>query len=348
MKLLSQKREGNKVFLEIEESYQIFQDSFEKALIDAGREVKVPGFRPGKAPKQIIEKAISPEYVESRAAQDLISDLYPQIIDEAKIDPVDYPNVEIVTQEKDKPFVFKLSVEVYPEVKLGKYKGIKLEKKSAEVSEEEILTTLGQMQERLAKFDAEGKKELLPLDDEFAKKVSSFGTMAEFKEEVRRALTAEKTSEAEADLKNQAVALATDGAKFDLPAAMVEREIDVMIDELKTSLAQSSLTLEDYLRGTKKEEKAMRQELKKSAELRMRGKVVLLEIAKAEKISVNEQEIEQEVKSMAESSGQEPGDFRKKVSVGMKKYIEEYLTRQKALDFVIRNATIKEGKEAKQ
>ena len=145
MKIRSQKRKKNTVHLEVEEEYSKFAEAIEKSLLAAGREIKIPGFRQGKAPKDMIRQAINPEYVESRAAQDLIADLYPLVIDETKIEPIDYPNIDIVESKKDQPFVFKISVDVYPEVKLGKYKGLKVEKKSAEIAEEEIDKVIGIM-----------------------------------------------------------------------------------------------------------------------------------------------------------------------------------------------------------
>ena len=139
MKINSNNRSGNKVTIEAETEYSNFTAAVEKAYIEVGREVKIQGFRPGKAPRNLVEQAVSRQTVEQQAAQDLIGDLYPKIINEAKLEPVDYPNVEIKQLESGKPFVFKITVDVYPEVKLGKYQGLKVEKKSAAVTEEEIL-----------------------------------------------------------------------------------------------------------------------------------------------------------------------------------------------------------------
>jgi len=334
MKIRAQKREGNQAIIEAEEDYSRFEEAAGRALAAAGREIKLPGFRSGKAPREMVERAIDREYIEQRAAQNLISEIYPKMIDEAKIDPVDYPKVEILQQEKGKPFVFKIAVEVYPEVKLGKYKGLKVEKRSAAVAEEEILKVLGNLEERFSG----------PLDDEFARKVSRFGTLAELKEEIRQAAQKEKAAEAEADLKNQLVAAASAEAKVEIPPAMVEREIDVMLDELKTSLDQSNLTLEDYLKGAKKEEKAMRDEMRKSAEIRVRGKVVLKAVAEAEKIKVTTEEMQAEFKSLAESSETKPEEIEKRMGESGRKYVEEYLLRKKSLDFLVEKASIKEAK----
>ena len=205
MKVLSKKREGNRISLEIEESYDRYLETFEKTMLEMGKELKLPGFRPGKAPRDLLERSINREAVEHRAAQDLIGELYPEILKEGKIDPVDYPNIEIVEFEKDKPLIFKLSIDVYPEVKLGDYQKLTAKKKVAEVSEEEIIQVLGRLQERFTYTTPEGQQEKIPLDDDFAKKVSSYGTLAELKEEVRQAVVRDKAAEAEADLKNQIV-----------------------------------------------------------------------------------------------------------------------------------------------
>ncbi|HVN67724.1 MAG TPA: trigger factor [Candidatus Sulfotelmatobacter sp.] len=359
MKILSQKREGNKVFLEIEEDQSRFQKSLAEALTKAGKEIRLPGFRPGKAPKQLIEQSIDPEYLQQRAAQDLVADLYPEVISAAGLEPVDYPSIEISQLAKDKPFVFKLTVEVYPEVKLGKYKGLKLEKKTAAVSEEELLKVLGNMQQRLSMTapdglpaGRQGQKEQLPLDDEFAKKVSSFGTLAELKAEINKALLEEKKAAADADLKDQAIAAAADGTKVEIPAALIEREIEIMLDELRTNLSRSGLTLEDYLKGAQREEQALREEMKKPAEARVKGKIVLQAVAAAEKLAVTPDEFQAEVKTMAGSSGQEPGKLEAGLGEGGKKYIEDYLLKAKALNFLVENASIKpldiaRGKEEK-
>lgn len=338
MKILSQTREKNTVSLEIEADYASFRNSFEKALAAAGKEIKIAGFRPGKVPRKILEGALNLEAVEHRAAQDLIAELYPAIIAESKIDPVDYPNVEITQQAKDQPFLFKLTVEIYPEVKLGKYKGLKLTKKPTEVAEGEVTAALGRLQERVSVVGPDGKKELLPLDDEFAKKVGRFGTLAELKAEILKALQEEKTAEADADLRNQAIAAAGADAKVEISAALTEREIALMIDELKTSLAQSGLTLEQYLQGARKEASALRQELKKSAEIRVKGKVILKAVAEAEKLPVTPEEISAEIRALAESSGQDVAAIEQRMLKESRQYFEEYLLRKKALDFLVEHA----------
>jgi len=344
MKILNNKREGNKVFLEVEEDYKNFQSAEEKALARASKEINIPGFRPGKAPVEMVRQTIEPEYIESRAAQELISDLYPEILEQTKIDPVDFPKVDIVTLKKGQPFVFKIEVEVYPEVKLGKYKGLKLEKNLVEVSEDEVMRVLGSLANRMAKTGADGKKEEIAIDDEFAKKISRHGTLAELKAEALEAMQKEKASESESDLKNKAIAAVSGDAVVDIPSGMVEREINVMLDELKNSLVSSNLTLEDYLKGIKKEEGALREELKKSAEIRVKGKVILKAVAEAESIKVDAKEMDEELTALAAASGREPGDFKNNIDEGTREFVQDYVLRRKALDFIIEKARITEVK----
>ncbi|MDD5382725.1 MAG: trigger factor, partial [Candidatus Margulisbacteria bacterium] len=245
-------------------------------------------------------------------------------------------------------FIFKLIVDVYPEVKLGKYKGVKVEKKEAKVTEEDVLKVLGNIQDRYAKPGPDGKKEVSALDDEFAKKVSRFGTLAELKEEIRSVMLKDREAEADADLKNRLIAEAATDTKADLPPGMVEREIDIMLDELRASLSQNGLTLEDYLKGIKKEEKTLRNEVRRAAEIRAKGKVVLKAIALTEKLAVTPQEIEAEMKVIASGSTETLAEMKKRLGEEGMKYMEEYLLRKKALDFLMAKAKIETAKEEKK
>ncbi len=340
MKIQVNRREGNRVLLEVEEDYSKFEESIDRELTGAAKEIKLPGFRPGKAPREMVERALDKKELEFRAARSLVSELYPGLVEETKIEPVDFPNVEILQQEKEKPFIFKITVDVYPEVELGRYKGLKVEKKKAAVSEEEIVRALGNINERFARIGADGKKELLALDDEFAKKVSRHGTLAELKEEIREAIIKDRAAAAEADLKNKLIASASAQAKVDIPAAMIEREINIMLDELRSTLSRSNLTLEDYLKGIKKEEKTLREELRKSAEMRVRGKVVLRAISEKEKMSITEEEIERELEKLAAVSGESVEALKKRLDAGARDYIKDYMLRGKALDFLVEKAKI--------
>jgi len=346
MQIKTQNREKNTVIIEIEAEHAALATARDKALAEASREVKIQGFRPGKAPKEMVERAINPEFIDNQAAQNLISDLYPEVIKEASIDPVDYPKVEIVQQKKDQPFIFKLTIDVYPEIKLGNYKGLKAEKTKVEVTDEDIDKVLANLQKRMAVKKEDGSLDEPTLDDEFAKKVSRHQTLEDLKKEVNEGMLKDRQGQAEAEVKDKLVAEASSHAEVEMPKGMVDREVDIMIDELRSSISRSGLNFEDYLKAIKKEESAMRDDLRKTAEMRVKGKVVLREIAKVEKIEVKEEELEDEYKLIANSSGEKIDDLKKRLDSHALEYITDYLLRRKALDFILEKAKITEKEVA--
>jgi trigger factor len=336
MKIRSNTRKGNKIILEVEEEYSKFLDQVEKTMVEVSADIKLPGFRQGKAPKAMVEQSVNREMVEAQAVQDLVSSLYPVVLDEAKIEPVDYPNVQIVEHKKDQPVVFKVEVDVYPEVNLGKYKGLKVDKKDVKITDEEIDKVLENLQKRMAHVD--GKE--AALDDEFAKKVSKYETFEELKKELREGMQKDKESAEEAEVKNKLIAEASKDAKVEIPNGMINREVDIMLDELRNSLAQSGLTLEDYLKGIKKDEKSMREELGKSAKVRVIGKVILKAIAEEEKLEISEEEMQEEYKALTQAAGRPAEESGKGIDDHAKEYIQDYMLRRKALDFLLEKAKV--------
>ena len=158
MKILKQEKNGNTQILEVEVEFDTFKKERELVIDNYAKEMSIPGFRKGKAPKNIIEKNLNPEAINDKAAQNMISDIYPALIKEHNIDPVDYPKVDIIKLEENEPFLFKIEVDVYPEINLGEYKGIKINKKSTEVTEEEVTYAIGNIQDRISKFvDVKGQ-----------------------------------------------------------------------------------------------------------------------------------------------------------------------------------------------
>ncbi|MCX5725745.1 MAG: trigger factor [Candidatus Saganbacteria bacterium] len=152
MKILKQEREGNKVKLEVELPYSLLEAEKNKAFNEVAAEISIPGFRKGKAPRAVLERNINKDAVTDRAVQNLIQDNYPKVIDEVKIEPVDFPEVNVLRQEEGKPFAFSVSVDVYPEVKLGKYKGIEAKKKDTAVTDNEVENFIKDLQDRFAKL----------------------------------------------------------------------------------------------------------------------------------------------------------------------------------------------------
>ncbi|MDR2430841.1 MAG: trigger factor [Candidatus Margulisbacteria bacterium] len=153
MKILKNKKTDFTVTLELEADYTDIEKATEPAYQELVKDAKVPGFRPGKVPRPVFEKHYGREMLVQRASTIVMNDCYKQAVAAEKLEPVDYPkNVEIKTLEKDKPFVFTLAVDVKPEIKLGRYKGLKIKRDAAEVKSEEIDRELNQVREYHAEY----------------------------------------------------------------------------------------------------------------------------------------------------------------------------------------------------
>jgi len=431
LKILKQEKTGNRVKLEIEEDRNFYKLMEGKAYEEVASDLTVPGFRKGKAPRNIVEQYINREFVVERATQNIVSSLYFDIIKSANIEPVDFPDVVITQNEEKKPFLFTLEVDVYPEVKLGKYKGLKAEKERDEVSEKEVDQFIDDLRARMSKvievsgrgvedddiveidvkaaskegdiknlsgrriavmigkgqiapaFDKEllgltvgeskqfnvnvpiehfdkqmagksvsfnvtprriSKRELPPATDEFAKEVSGLGTVEALRQDLKMRLHEEKRQRIEGEVKNKLIEEVVKLMAVQVPGGMVRRETDLMIDELKSSLAKQQMTLENYVKLTGKGEDSIRKEMGSGALERAKAKIALRMVAAQEKLEVTPEEFEGEIQALASSSGEKPEKFKKLVGEDGQGYIREYLLRRKALDYIMSQAKVMQKK----
>jgi len=341
LKILSQEKKGNQEILEIEEEYSKLEPNIDKAYVEASKEVKIPGFRQGKVPANLMKKYINEEAVIDRAVQLLIADIYPGIIDSAKIKPVDYPNIEVKKLEKGIPIIFNLKVDVYPEIKLGAYKRINLKKHPMTVSDEDVDKTIDFIRKGYAKQGNIDEKDQ-PLDDEFAKNVSRANTMQELKAMIKANIEEEKKKESELEMRNDVTKKLADIVEADIPKGMVEREIDLMIGDLEASLKRNRMTVESYLSAVKKDMDKLKDEMKGSAEVRVKAKLALEAIAKKEKLEVEQKDIDAEIETMAQHYGKSLEEYKSEISSEAVDSIKEYMLREKAIDFVISKAKVEE------
>lgn len=341
MKILNQEKKGNQVTLEVEEEYSKLEANIEKAYAEASRDVKIPGFRQGKVPPDLLKKYINEEAVIDRAVQLLISEIYPDIINASGIKPVDYPNVDVKKFKKGQPIIFNLKVDVYPEIKLGAYKKIILKKHSAEVQDEDVDKTIDFIRKGYAKQSNKPEKDVA-LDDDFAKNVSRMGTMQELRTLIKTNIGEEKKREAEAATRDEVTKKLSEIVESDIPSGMVEREIEVMIGDLEASLQRNRMTIASYLSAVKKDMNKLKEEMKASAEVRIKAKLALEAIAEKEKLIVEEKDLDSEIDLLAQHYGKTAEDYKKEISGDAIDSIKEYLIREKAIDFVISKAKVEE------
>ena len=146
-----EKLEKNMAKLTIETSAEELEKAIEKAYQKQKKQISIPGFRKGKVPRQMVEKMYGKEVFYEDAANELIPDAYDKAMEECEEDIVSSPKIEVTQIEAGKPFVFTALVALKPEVKLGKYKGVKIDKIDTEVTEEEVDAEINKERENNAR-----------------------------------------------------------------------------------------------------------------------------------------------------------------------------------------------------
>lgn len=152
MKVTAERIENHKVVLEIEVPQAEVGKGLERAYTKLANKINIPGFRKGKVPRKILEQRVGKQALLDEAFDILAPKAFNEALVEEKVEPVDRPQIEVITLAEDKDLVFKATVTAKPEVKLGEYKGLKVEKKTEEVTEEKVEEQVKSMLDNHAKM----------------------------------------------------------------------------------------------------------------------------------------------------------------------------------------------------
>ena len=425
MSVQVEKLEKNMAKLTIEVPAEEVEKALQNAFLKNKNRISVPGFRKGKVPRQMIEKMYGPEIFYEDAVNEMIPDAYEKAADECGEDIVASPVIDVTQIEKGKPFIFTAEVALKPDVKLGKYKGVEIDRVETAVTDEDVDAEINRERERNARnievtdrpvkdgdmtvLDFEGfvdgvafeggkgenysltigsgafipgfeeqligaeidketevhvtfpedyqaedlkgkdavfkctvkeikEKELPELDDEFAGEISEFETLEEYKADVRAKLTETKEKEAK-NLREEAVVEAIiKDADMEIPDAMIETQQKQMVDEFMQGITMQGLTPEQYYQFTGASRERLIAQVKPQAEKRIRARLVLEAIAKAENITASEEDYEDELKVMAEAYQMEVDKVREMLPEKNAAQIKEDIAVRKAAEFAVANA----------
>ena len=425
MSLQVEKLEKNMAKLTIEAGADELEKAIEKAYQKQKNKISIPGFRKGKVPRQMVEKMYGKEVFYEDAANELIPDAYDKALDECEEDIVSSPRIEVVQIEAGKPFIFTATVALKPDVKLGKYKGVKVDKIDTTVTDEEIDEEINKERENNARnitvedrpvkdgdmtiLDFEGfvdgeafeggkgedypltigsgafipgfeeqlvgaeigkevevkvtfpedyqaenlqgkeavfkctikeikEKELPALDDEFASEVSEFETMAEYRENVKKNLTEKKEKDAKNAKEEAAIQAVVEASEMEIPDPMLESQQKQMVDEFAQRITMQGLSMEQYFQFTGTNYQKMVEQVKPQALERIKSRLVLEAVVKAENIEVTQEEYEKELETMAEVYQMEIAKVKDLMGEREKKNIMQDLAVRKAAEFITDNA----------
>ncbi|MBI4743458.1 MAG: trigger factor [Actinobacteria bacterium] len=153
MKTAVEKLEGNKVLLKVEVSVEKFDEAIHGAYKEVGNKVKIPGFRKGKIPQEIIKTRVGENVVVEEALDRNLINYYAEAVNHADIQPIDKPDFNVIQSEAGKPLLFEVKVDVRPEVKLGEYKNLDIKIDPIEVSDEEVDKEVENLRDKFSKLE---------------------------------------------------------------------------------------------------------------------------------------------------------------------------------------------------
>ena len=182
-------------------------------------------------------------------------------------------------------------------------------------------------------------KELPKMDDEFAKDVSEFDTLAELKNSIKEKIQKENDDKAKYETEDNAIKAVCDAVELEIPSGMIETEVDNMVKDVEQRLQYQGLTLEQYYTLSGKPEAVMRDEMKETAEKNVKSRLVIEAIIKAEDIKPEDKEVEEKLKEMAKNYKKTEEEMLQ--NTYLKDYITENMKVEKAIQFVIDNAKFK-------
>ena len=421
--------EKNMAKLTIEVPAEEFEKAIQGAYEKNKGKIAVNGFRKGKVPRQMIEKVYGAGIFYEDAANALIPGEYAKAAAECGLDIVSQPEIDVTQIEKGKNFIFTATVALKPEVTLGEYLGVEIEKVEAKVSADDVKAELEKVREQNSRLvnvttnrgvkdkdqtiiDFEGfvdgeafeggkgtdyplvigsnsfidnfeeqligakigkevevnvtfpenyhaanlagkpamfkvtvkeikYKELPTLDDEFAKDVSEFETLADYKADIKAKLTEQKKEAAAREKQAKAVAKAVENATMELPEAMVKSQANRIAEDFVQRLQQQGLSFEMYLQYTGATPEKFIESLLPEAESRIKNSLVLEAIAKAENIKVTDKEFDAEIEKMAAMYQMEVDKLKEFMGDAEKEQIKADMAIQKAAELLAKKAVEK-------
>ncbi|MBI4993901.1 hypothetical protein HZC33_03035 [Candidatus Wolfebacteria bacterium] len=280
----------------------------DKAAENFASQVSVKGFRPGKAPKEIIIQHIGQERINNEILDVAVNDTYKKIIIENKIDTVGYPEIKIVKFVPNQELEYTAETAILPEIILADYKGIakvtgKSEKQEIKVEEKEVENTLKWLADSHAQYSKLEKP--LEINDEFAKMFGKFENLEQLKNNIRENILAEKKHAEKEKSRVDLISKIAEKSKMDIPEAMINFETDKMIHDLKHNLEHQKVEFSKYLADSKKTEEDLKKDFHNKAVEKIKIALVIKEIGRAENIKISDEELSKKIMEISLSLGKE-------------------------------------------
>lgn len=322
-------------------------ESMRKKAIDSlKKDLTLPGFRKGTAPDNMVVTQIGDIKILEEAGELALGEVYPDILEEEKLQPIGKPEVTITKIGVGSPLGFKIKTALMPEVKLGDYKKIakKIYIKEAvvEVTEKDVADVILNLRKNVAHADlhAEGghahddhshgeiKDEDLPeVNEEFLAKIGEFTSMEDLTDRIKENLLKEKTFKAKDKKRTETLEEIINSSTIEIPQLIVDGELEKMKAQFLDDLDQSGIKFEDYLAHIKKTEADLKADWKDTAIKRAKSQIILNTIAREEGIRAEEAVVKTEMEKIL-SQHKTAERFR------VRMYVETFLTNDLVFKFL--------------
>ncbi len=319
------------------------------ALAELGQNVEVDGFRKGNAPKELVEKNIKPAILLEVMAEYAVNKAYINILESDKIDAIGRPEVFFTKIAEGNTLECTIKTSVLPVFELPKYKVLAKEIKKEDAiktTDEELEKTMQELREMRAHQKLhtpveEGghghdhddhshapieEKDLPEVNEEFAKSFG-FDTVEKLKEKIAENMEKEKENRAHEKFRIEIMEKLVSNTEMAIPPVLIESETDMLIERMKHDISQMGLSFDDYMKHLAKDEETMREEFKKDAEKRIKSKLIIDRIAKEEKITPEQEEVDAKVGEIMKQYA-DADKFRAEA------YVTELLTTEKVFEFL--------------
>jgi FKBP-type peptidyl-prolyl cis-trans isomerase (trigger factor) len=272
MKTEVKKLDSTKCEINVAVSGELVKNKFEEVFAQIAKEAKVPGFRPGKAPRDVLEKHYASS-VHEQVLKELVSDVYNQAIEAEKLDVIELPQITDVKLDRVS-LSFKAVVEVTPEIGVKNYKNQKIDYKTVAVSSDEVKRQIDSVKE---------SRKAENLDDKFARSLG-YPNLGELEKAVERQIFLSKENQERARIENTLIENITKGLEFKLPQGLIERQAQDMLRQTKIDLAMKGLPREKI----DAQDKLLLESIQPEAKKQVKVYLVLSAIAKKENIAIDD------------------------------------------------------------
>jgi FKBP-type peptidyl-prolyl cis-trans isomerase (trigger factor) len=268
MKTEIKKIDATKREIDVEVTGDIVKNKFEEVYAAVSKEAKVQGFRPGHAPRDMVEKQYS-SLIHEQVLKELVPHVYDEVVSTQKLEVLELPEITNVSLDRQR-LSFKATVEVSPEIQVKNYKGLKIEYRKVSVAADEVKRSIDSLKEA---------RKIEVIDDNFAKSLA-YPNLAELEKSVERQIFLRKEDQERQRIESEVVEAITKNLEFKLPQSLINRQLNDLVKQAKLDLALKGVPREQI----DEHEKGLFTEYEAAAKKQVKIYLVLAQIAKNENI----------------------------------------------------------------